>query len=84
MSEISEPLPIPDTYYITFPQTDKYLWNKYQMIHARSWSAARRAANAEWESGWAFIYTAEEFKEQPEKYGLQPLLPCLWDHSNIS
>lgn len=57
-------------FFVSFPTKYLDLHDKYFVIEAYTKEAAREEAFLLFGTAWAFLYTEEEFKGQPEKYGL--------------
>jgi hypothetical protein len=57
-------------YYVTFPFKYIELRNKYCVLEAYTKDDALEEAFLLFGTAWAFMYSEEEFKGQPEKYGL--------------
>ena len=53
------------------------LANSYVEIEAPDVLIARRLINESFNGKWCAVYTEEDFKGQPEKYGLRRVV--LWD-----
>lgn len=60
------------TFYLTFGYDTPYR-HSYQRVHAPDYIKARETAFAEHGRNWAFLYEADEFKDQPKDYDLTPL-----------
>jgi hypothetical protein len=70
-------------FYATFGLDDPERAKRYQIIKATSKQKARELMFAEYGQKWAFLYTAEEFEGQPERYHLAPMSGVLGGHPMI-